>query len=107
MQRRRVELREGATYLGLRTKAGRRGHRIVTGVETSAGTISTSTVILTGGPAMQAVASAAGARAWVGYARHMVVVTDPSAALHADTTAMAFDMGAGIYWRPEEGGFLW
>ena len=107
MQRRRVELREGVTYLGLRTRAGRRGHRVVTGVETSAGTISTGTVILTGGPAMQSVAAAAGARAWVGYARHMVVVTEPSSALHADTTAMAFDMGAGIYWRPEEGGFLW
>jgi sarcosine oxidase subunit beta len=107
MQRRRVELREGVTYLGLRTKAGRRGRRIVSGVETSAGTIATDAVILTGGPAMQAVASAAGARAWVGYARHMVVVTEPSPALHADTTAMAFDMGVGIYWRPEEGGFLW
>jgi sarcosine oxidase subunit beta len=107
MQKRRVELREGVTYLGLRTKAGRRGHRVVTGVETSAGTVATGTVILTGGPAMQSVASAAGARAWVGYARHMVVVTEPSAQLHADTTAMAFDMGAGIYWRPEEGGFLW
>jgi sarcosine oxidase subunit beta len=107
MQKRKVELREGVTYLGLRTKTGRRGHRVVTGVETSAGTIATGTVILTGGPAMQSVASAAGARAWVGYARHMVVVTEPSAALHADTTAMAFDMGAGIYWRPEEGGFLW
>src|SRR6478672_7047184 len=107
MQKRRVELREGVTYLGVRTKAGRRGHRVVTGVETSDGIISTGTVILTGGPAMQSVASAAGARAWVGYARHMVVVTEPSSALHADTTAMAFDMGAGIYWRPEEGGFLW
>jgi sarcosine oxidase subunit beta len=95
------------TYLGLRTRAGRRGHRVVTGVETSAGTIATGTVILTGGPAMQSVAAAAGARAWVGYARHMVVVTEPSPALHADSTAMAFDMGAGIYWRPEEGGFLW
>jgi sarcosine oxidase subunit beta len=107
MQKRKVELREGVTYLGVRTKAGRRGHRVVTGVETSDGIISTGSVILTGGPAMQSVASAAGARAWVGYARHMVVVTEPSPALHADTTAMAFDMGAGIYWRPEEGGFLW
>ncbi|HEX3298918.1 MAG TPA: FAD-binding oxidoreductase [Actinomycetota bacterium] len=107
MQRRKVELRERLTYLGLRTKAGPRGHRVVTGVETTDGTISTGTVILTGGPAMQSVAGAAGARAWVGYARHMIVVTEPSPALHPDTTAMAFDMGAGIYWRPEEGGFLW
>ena len=36
-----------------------------------------------------------------------MIVTEPSPALHADTTAMAFDIGAGIYWRPEEGGFLW
>ena len=107
MQRAGVELRESVTFLGLRTKAGRRGHRVVTGVETSAGTIAAGTVILTGGPAMQTVATAAGARAWVGYARHQVVVTEPSAALHPDTTAMAFDIGAGIYWRPEEGGFLW
>src|SRR4029079_18022851 len=38
MRRRRVELREGVTYLGLRTKAGRRGRRIVSGRETSCGT---------------------------------------------------------------------
>lgn len=107
MQRAGVEVREGVAFTGLRTRAGRRGHRVVTGVHTSAGTIATNTVILTGGPAMQAVASAAGARAWVGYARHQVVVTEPSPDLQPDTTAMAFDIGAGIYWRPEEGGFLW
>jgi sarcosine oxidase subunit beta len=107
MQRHGVDLREGVSFLGLRTRAGRGGKRVVTGVKTSAGTIATDTVLLTGGPAMQTVASAAGARAWVGYARHQVVVTEPSPALHPDTTAMAFDIGAGIYWRPEEGGFLW
>jgi sarcosine oxidase subunit beta len=107
MQRRSVELREGVTFEGLRTRAGAGGSRTVTGVQTSAGTIATGTVILTGGPAMQAVATAAGARAWVGYARHQVVITEPSPDLHTDTTAMAFDIGAGIYWRPEEGGFLW
>jgi sarcosine oxidase subunit beta len=107
MQRSGVDLREGVAFTGLATKAGRKGHRIVTGVETTSGTIRTGTVILTGGPAMQSVAALAGARAWVGYARHMVVVTEPSDALHPDTTAMAFDIGAGIYWRPEEGGFLW
>jgi len=107
MQRRGVELREGVTFEGLRTRAGAGGSRTVTSVQTSAGTIATGTVILTGGPAMQAVATAAGARAWVGYARHQVVITEPSPDLHTDTTAMAFDIGAGIYWRPEEGGFLW
>jgi sarcosine oxidase subunit beta len=107
MQRRGVDLREGVSFEGLRTRAGAGGSRTVTGVQTSGGTIATDTVILTGGPAMQSVATAAGARAWVGYARHQVVVTEPSPELHPDTTAMAFDIGAGIYWRPEEGGFLW
>ena len=102
-----VELREGVSFLGLRTRAGRRGHREITAVETTEGTITTPRVLLTGGPALQAVAAAAGARAWVGYARHQVAVTEASPELHADTTAMAFDIGAGIYWRPEEGGLLW
>jgi sarcosine oxidase subunit beta len=107
MQHARIELREGVSFVGLRTRAGHGGRREVTAVETTAGTIATPLVLLTGGPAVQAVAAAAGARAWVGYARHQVAVTEPSPALHADTTAMAFDIGAGIYWRPEEGGFLW
>src|SRR2546425_1342232 len=91
---------------GIRTRAGRRGRREVTAVETMAGTIATPRVLLTGGPALQAVAAAAGARAWVGYVRHQVAVTERSDDLHADTTAMAFDLDAGLYWRPEEGGLL-
>src|SRR5436190_5611634 len=107
MQRAGVEVREGVSFLGLTTRAGRGGRREVTAVETTAGTIATPLVLLTGGPALQAVAAAAGARAWVGYARHQVAVTEASPDLHIDTTAMAFDIGAGIYWRPEEGGLLW
>jgi sarcosine oxidase, subunit beta len=107
MQRSGVQLREGTTFLGLLTRVGRRGRRTLTGVHTTAGMIATSRVLLSGGPAMQAVATASGARAWVGYARHQVAVTEPSPALHADTTAMAFDIAGGIYWRPEEGGLLW
>jgi sarcosine oxidase, subunit beta len=107
MQRAGVALRERTSFLGLRTRQAGRGRRVVTGVRTSAGTIATERVILAAGPAMQRVAAAAGARAWVGYARHQVVVTAPSDALHVDTTAMAFDLRAGIYWRPEERGFLW
>ena len=107
MQQRGVEVRERTGFVGLRTRAAGRGRREITGVRTTGGTIATSRVLLTGGPAMQAVATAAGARAWVGYARHQVVVTEASPDLHADTTAMAFDIGAGIYWRPEEGGLLW
>ncbi len=103
-----VVLREGVTFLGLRTRAVRGGGRAVTGVVTSAGTVSTSRVILTGGPALQAVADAAGARALVGYARHQVVVTEPHEAFAIDRFgAMVFDIHAGIYWRPEEGGILW
>ena len=103
-----VELREGVTFTGLRTRSGRAGRRVVTGVETSAGTIATGRVILTGGPAMQAVAKAAGSRVWVGYARHQVVVTEEHEALAVDRFgAMVFDIHAGIYWRPEEGGLLW
>jgi sarcosine oxidase, subunit beta len=107
MQAASVDVREGVAFTGLRTRAGRGGRRVVTGVETTEGAIATPRVLLTGGPAMQAVAKAADAKAWVGYARHQVVVTEPSEALHPETTAMAFDIGAGIYWRPEEGGFLW
>jgi sarcosine oxidase subunit beta len=107
MQRLGVEVRERVAFTGLRSRAGRGGRRVVTGVETTVGTIATQRVLLTGGPALQAVAKAAGGRAWVGYARHQVVVTEPSEALQPATTAMAFDIGAGIYWRPEEGGFLW
>jgi len=106
MQRAAVALREGVGFVGIRTRAGRRGRREVTAVETTAGTIATPRVLLTGGPALHAVAAAAGARAWVGYVRHQVAVTERSDALHTDTTAMAFDLDAGLYWRPEEGGFL-
>ncbi len=57
---------------------------------------------------MQAVAKLAGGRAWVGYARHQVVVTQPHPDLAPERFgAMIFDMRAGIYWRPEEGGLLW
>jgi glycine/D-amino acid oxidase-like deaminating enzyme len=108
MQAAGVDLREHTTFIGLRTRAGRKGKRIVTGVETSNGTISAARVILAGGPSMAAMARAAGAKAWVGYARHQVVVTEPHQDLEPERFgAMAFDIDAGIYWRPEEGGLLW
>jgi sarcosine oxidase subunit beta len=108
MQRAGVQLRERTTFLGLRTRTGRGGRRIVTGVRTSGGVIATPRVLLAGGPAMQQVAAAADARAWVGYARHQIEVTAPHPDLADDRFgAMAFDIAAGIYWRPEEGGLLW
>ncbi len=108
MQAHGVELRERTTFTGLRTRAGRGGARVVTGVHTSAGTISAPRVVLAGGPGMQAMVKAAGGKAWVGYARHQVVVTRAHAALAPERFgAMVFDMAGGIYWRPEEGGLLW
>jgi glycine/D-amino acid oxidase-like deaminating enzyme len=107
MQRAGVDLRERIAFVGLRTRAGRGGRRVVTGVETSAGTIATGSVILTGGPSLAAVARQAGARALVGAARHQVVVTEPNDAFRTDRQAMGFDLRAGLYWRLEDGGLLW
>src|SRR4249919_2075191 len=49
MQRAGVELRERSAFTGLRTRAGRKGRRTVTGVQTTDGTIATPRVLLTGG----------------------------------------------------------
>jgi sarcosine oxidase subunit beta len=107
MQRAGVDLRERTAFVGLRTARGRGGARRVTGVETSAGTIATERVLLTGGPTLRAVGKLAGARIFAGGARHQVVVTEPHPAFDVERQPMAFDVGAGIYWRLEEGGLLW
>jgi sarcosine oxidase subunit beta len=107
MQAASVELFEGTAFLGLRTRTGRGGARVVTGVETTAGTISTSRVLLTGGPSLRAVAKLAGARAWVGGARHQIAISEPHPAFDVERLPMVFDIGAGLYWRLEEGGLLW
>lgn len=101
MQRAGVELRERVSFTGLRTTAD--GRRVV-GVETDTGTIATERVLLTGGPSLRAVGERAGLRIPVGAARHTVAVLEPDAALA--TTPMVFDLTAGLYWRPEEGGLL-
>jgi sarcosine oxidase subunit beta len=107
MQRAGVDLRERTAFLGLRTAKGRAGSRRVTAVETSAGTIATERVILTGGPNLRAVGQLAGARIFAGGARHQVVVTEPHPAFDVERLPMVFDVRAGIYWRLEEGGLLW
>ncbi len=107
MQRLGVELRERTAFLGLRTRAAGRRRRMVTGVRTSAGVIATERVILTGGPALREVGRLAGARIFAGGARHQVVVTGPHPAFDVERQPMVFDLGAGIYWRIEEGGLLW
>lgn len=102
MQRARVDLRERTPFLGLRTtKRGR-----VTGVRTPGGAIATERVILTGGPSLRAVGALVGARIPVGGARHQVAVTEPHPAFDVERLPMVFDLGAGLYWRLEEGGLL-
>jgi len=107
MQQAGVELRERTSFLGLRTSAARGGRRRVTGVRTTAGTIATERVILTGGPSLRSVGALAGARIFAGGARHQVVLTEPHPAFDVERLPMVFDVGAGIYWRLEEGGLLW
>ena len=107
MQRAGVDLRERTAFLGLRTVAARGGRRRVTGVQTPDGVIATERVILTGGPTLRAVGKLVGARIFAGGARHQVVVTEPHPAFEVERQPMVFDVGAGIYWRLEEGGLLW
>jgi sarcosine oxidase subunit beta len=107
MQRSGIELLERTAFVGLRTRRGRGGSRVVTGVETSVGTISTPRVLLTGGPSLRAVAKLAGARAWVGRARHQIAISEPHEAFDVERQPMMFDLAAGLYWRLEEGGVLW
>jgi sarcosine oxidase subunit beta len=105
MQRAGVELREQTTFTGLRTVPGPDGSWRVVAVETSAGPIATERVILTGGPGLCAVGDAAGMRIPAGAVRHTVAMTEPAEAF-AERQSMVFDIGAGLYWRLEEGGLL-
>lgn len=107
MQQAGVQLRERTPFMGLRTAAARGGRRRVTGVQTPDGVIATERVILTGGPTLRAVGKLIGARIFAGSARHQVVVTEPHPAFDVERQPMMFAVGAGIYWRLEEGGILW
>ena len=97
-----VDVREGVAFTGLRTDGGR-----VVAVATSEGDLATDRVVLTGGPQLAEVGRLAGARVPAGGTRHQVVVTEPHPDLVPDRLPMVFDVQAGIYWRPEEGGLLW
>jgi sarcosine oxidase subunit beta len=105
MQRAGVELRERTAFTGLRTEPSPDSGRRVVGVETSAGPIATERVILTGGPSLGAVGRLAGMRIPAGAVRHTVAVLEQDPAF-ADAQPMVFDIGAGLYWRLEEGGLL-
>jgi len=106
MQRAGVELRERTPFLGLRLAKGRAGTRRVTGVSTPDGVISTKRVLLTGGPKLRAVGRLVGLRIPIGGARHQIAVTEPDPAFDVARQPMVFDLGAGLYWRLEEGGLL-
>jgi sarcosine oxidase subunit beta len=97
-----VHLRERTAFLGLETIAD----GAVTGVQTSAGPVSTPLVVLTGGPDLAEVGSLAGIHVPAGGVRHQVAVTEPHPDLAAERVPMVFDLSAGLYWRPEEGGLL-
>jgi glycine/D-amino acid oxidase-like deaminating enzyme len=97
-----VEVFEHTAFTGLDLADGS-----VVGVQTSAGDIATERVVLTGGPTLAAVGSAAGARIFADGARHQVVVTEDHPDLAPERFPMGFDIEYGIYWRPEEGGVMW
>jgi sarcosine oxidase subunit beta len=96
-----VRVREGVAFTGLLTSAGR-----VTGVETTAGPVSAPLVVLTGGPELAEVGGLAGMRIPAGGVRHQVAVTESHPDLAAERVPMVFDLAAGLYWRPDEGGLL-
>jgi sarcosine oxidase, subunit beta len=96
-----VEVFEHTSFEGLVTS----GDRVI-GVETSRGRVATGAVVLTGGPQLAAVGALAGIRIPAGGVRHQVAVTAPHPDLDATRVPMVFDVAAGLYWRPEEGGLL-
>lgn len=105
MQQAGVALREHTAFVGLRTEKTASGRKL-TGVLTTAGLIETSRAILTGGPTLHEVGIAAGLEIPAGAVRHQVAVTEPHPAFEVARQAMGFDLGAGLYWRLEEGGLL-
>jgi sarcosine oxidase, subunit beta len=97
-----VRVSERTAFTGLVVEGGH-----VVGVRTTAGDVSTSRVVLTGGPGLAAVGLAAGVRIPVAASRHQVVVTEAHADFAPERLPMVFDLASGIYWRPHEGGVLW
>ena len=95
-----VEVAEHAAFAGLRAD----GSRLA--VQTSRGPIDAGLVVLTGGPKLAAVGRLAGLRIPAGGARHQVAVTERHPDLDPSRVPMVFDLAAGLYWRPEEGGLL-
>jgi sarcosine oxidase subunit beta len=96
-----VQVREHVTFTGLAAEGDS-----VTGVRTSAGPIAAPIVVLTGGPELADVAALAGIAVPASGVRHQVAVTQAHPDLAPSRLPMVFDLSAGLYWRPEEGGML-
>ena len=96
-----VQVLERTAFTGLVTSGGQ-----VTGVTTSQGDIAAPLVVLTGGPELAEVGELAGIPIAAGGARHQVAVTQAHPELARERVPMVFDLSAGLYWRPEEGGLL-
>ncbi len=92
-----VEIREHVAFRGLAADSV---------VETSQGRIDAGLVVLTGGPKLAEVGRLAGLRIPAGGVRHQVAVTERHPDLDPARVPMVFDLAAGLYWRPEEGGLL-
>jgi sarcosine oxidase subunit beta len=101
LARSEVQVLEQTECTGLETSGD-----TVTGVNTSNGSIAAPLVVLTGGPELAAVGKLAGIRIPAGGVRHQVAVTEPHPDLAPSRLPMVFDLSAGLYWRPEEGGML-
>jgi sarcosine oxidase subunit beta len=99
LQRSGVDVREHVAFTGFSGSGALR-------VETSQGAIGAGLVVLTGGPKLATVGRLAGLRIPAGGARHQVAVTEQHPDLDPARVPMVFDLAAGLYWRPEEGGLL-
>jgi len=97
-----VEVAEGVAFGGLASRRGGSGIE----VQTSQGRVQARLVVLTGGPQLAAVGALAGIAIPAGGVRHQVAVTERHPDLAASRVPMVFDLAAGLYWRPEEGGLL-
>jgi len=97
-----VEVAEHVAFCGLAPGGPTSG----IAVETSQGRIDAGLVVLTGGPKLAEVGRLAGLRIPAGGVRHQVAVTERHPDLDPARVPMVFDLAAGLYWRPEEGGLL-
>ena len=97
-----VEVAEHVAFQGLTSGRGGSGTEVLT----SQGPIDAGLVVLTGGPKLAAVGARAGIAIPAGGARHQVAVTERHPDLAPSRVPMVFDLAAGLYWRPEEGGLL-